>query len=168
MLYKHKVLFVLCIALSRYFAAPPAYSDGELISPEINSTTEQCINGWICEHRWPEIRNMIKFRNAIGNAPVYSWWDNGSNQIAFCRGTRGFVAFNNDPYELNAKLFTCLPSGIYCDAITGEMINGKCSGAQVRVDENGEADIRVAPRIGVFAIHIGVKIETKIHALRRT
>lgn len=137
---------------------PPANSNGEIISPKINLTTQQCENGWVCEHRWPSIRNMIKFRNTVGTAPLVSWWDNGNNQIAFCRGTRGFIAFNNDQYELNTKLFTCLPSGMYCDVITGQIINGKCTGNQVLVDENGEADIRVAIDIGVLAIHIGVKI----------
>ena len=28
------------------------------------------------------------------------WWDNGSNQISFCRGDRGFFALNNDAYDL--------------------------------------------------------------------
>lgn len=141
---------------------PPADVNGTIITPSINATTEQCGNGWVCEHRWLPIRNMIRFRNVAATAPVSSWWDNGSNQIAFCRGTRGFVAFNNeaDGSKLKQKLFTCLPSGIYCDAITGELRNGKCSGAVVYVDENGEADISLASDIGVLAIHIGVKRKT--------
>ena len=24
-----------------------------------------------------------------------NWWDNGDKQIAFCRGQKGFIAFNN-------------------------------------------------------------------------
>lgn len=103
---------------------------------------------------------MIKFREVVRTAPIYSWWDNHRNQIAFCRGTRGFIAFNNEPYELNRTLFTCLPPGIYCDSITGRLVNGKCTGAQVEVNENGEANIRVAP-VNVLAIHIGVKIQTE-------
>lgn len=99
---------------------------------------------------------MIAFRNVVRNAPVEGFWDNGKNQIAFCRGTRGFIAFNNEPTEMNATLFTCMPSGEYCDIITGNKKNGKCSGAQVSVDENGEAQIAV-PSNGVLAIHIGVR-----------
>lgn len=105
---------------------------------------------------------MIKFRAVVATAPVYSWWDNNRNQIAFCRGTRGFIAFNNEPYELKMKLFTCLPSGVYCDAITGELVDGQCTGTRVVVDENGEANIQVPSDIGVLAIHIGVKIPRKI------
>lgn len=141
---------------------PPADVNGSIITPSINSTTEQCGNGWVCEHRWLPIRNMIRFRNTVATAPVSSWWNNpwSGNQIAFCRGNRGFVAFNNDQYELKQKLFTCLPSGIYCDAITGEIRNdGKCSGTVVHIDENGKADISLKPDIGVLAIHIGVSRE---------
>lgn len=32
------------------------------------------------------------------------WWDNGSNQIAFCRGGKGFIAINNDNYALQQTL----------------------------------------------------------------
>lgn len=101
------------------------------------------------------------FRNVVGMASVSSWWDNNGNQIAFCRGTRGFIAFNNEPYELKMKLFTCLPSGIYCDTITGNIVNGQCTGTTVMVDENGEANIHV-PSVGVLAIHIGVKVSNDL------
>lgn len=137
---------------------PPADENGATISPSINSTTQQCENGWVCEHRWLEIRNMLKFRLVVGSEPVQSWWDNDSNQIAFCRGSRGFIAFNNDQDDLNTKLNTCLPSGVYCDAITGEIVDGQCSGTQVVVDENGEADINLSPDVGVLAIHVEVKV----------
>lgn len=32
------------------------------------------------------------------------WWDNGNNQIAFCRGGKGFIAINNDNYPLQQSL----------------------------------------------------------------
>ena len=32
------------------------------------------------------------------------WWDNGNNQIAFCRGDKGFIAINNDGYDLKETL----------------------------------------------------------------
>lgn len=134
---------------------PPSDTDGNTISPKFNSD-DQCGNGWVCEHRWPAIRNMIAFRNVVRDAPVVNFWDNGRNQIAFSRGTRGFIAFNNEPFEMNVKLFTSLPTGEYCDIITGNAENGKCTAVKVLVDENGEAEIRVAVNVGVLAIHIGV------------
>jgi len=32
---------------------------------------------------------------------VTNWWDNGDKQIAFCRGQKGFIAFND---QLNTDL----------------------------------------------------------------
>lgn len=63
-----------------------------------------CGNGWVCEHRWRQIYSMVMFRNVVADAPMTNWWDNGSNQIAFCRQGRGFVAFNNDSWNLNQNL----------------------------------------------------------------
>lgn len=110
---------------------------------------------------------MIAFRNVVGNASVNSFWDNGKNQIAFCRGTRGFIAFNNEATEMNVKLFTCMPSGDYCDIITGTKQNGQCSGTTVSVDENGDAQIVIPSNVGVLAIHIGVS-EIIRHYLKRS
>ena len=31
------------------------------------------------------------------------WWDNGDKQIAFCRGGKGFIAFN-DQYNTDLKV----------------------------------------------------------------
>lgn len=131
----------------------------QLISPAIDEVTGQCTNGWVCEHRWPAIQNMIKFRTSVRNSNVTAWWDNHGNQISFCRGTRGFVAFNNENYDMDVSLFTCLASGVYCDVITGDVVDNKCTGTQVTVDENGEARIQIAANVGVLAIHIGVIIQ---------
>jgi len=36
---------------------------------------------------------------------VNDWWDNGDNQIAFCRGKSGFIAFNGQfNMDLNVTL----------------------------------------------------------------
>ena len=34
---------------------------------------------------------------------VKDWWHNGDKQIAFCRGGKGFIAFNNQ-YETDFKV----------------------------------------------------------------
>jgi alpha-amylase len=34
---------------------------------------------------------------------VNNWWDNGQNQIAFCRGNKGFIAFNGQ-YNTNLNV----------------------------------------------------------------
>lgn len=44
---------------------PPTESDSSIASVKIDVTTNGCTNGWICEHRWRQIYNMVKFRNAV-------------------------------------------------------------------------------------------------------
>lgn len=63
-----------------------------------------CGNGWVCEHRWRQIFQMVGFRNVAGKTSLNDWWDNGSNQIAFCRGGNAFIAFNGDMWNLNQTL----------------------------------------------------------------
>jgi hypothetical protein len=48
-----------------------------------------CGGGWICEHRWRQIYNMVRFRNIAEFESVQNWWDNGNDQIAFSRGDKG-------------------------------------------------------------------------------
>ncbi|KAJ2948568.1 hypothetical protein O0L34_g7820 [Tuta absoluta] len=135
---------------------PPMDNQGNIISPAINADGT-CGNGWVCQHRWRQIYGMVGFRNAAGNTGVNDWWDNGSNQIAFCRGGNAFIAFNNDPWDLNQNLQTCLPAGQYCDVISGEKVGNSCQGKTVTVDGSGRAQIFVGAQDSdlVLAIHVG-------------
>lgn len=135
---------------------PPQDSNGNLISPSINAD-ESCGNGWVCEHRWRQIYNMVGFKNAVKGTNINDWWSNGSNQIAFCRGGNGFIAFNNENFDLFQSLQTCLPAGTYCDIITGENTGDGCSGNTVTVGLDGTATISISASgdDGVLAIHIG-------------
>lgn len=47
---------------------------------------------------------MVAFRNQVKGTGLSNWWDNGNSQISFCRGNRGFIAFNNDNNDLNQSL----------------------------------------------------------------
>jgi alpha-amylase len=47
---------------------------------------------------------MVAFRNIAAGTSLTNWWDNGSNQIAFCRGTQAFIAFNNENFDMNQSL----------------------------------------------------------------
>jgi alpha-amylase len=50
---------------------PPQDGDGNILSPIINSDNT-CGNGWICEHRWTQIYNMVGFRNVVaGSVPSH-------------------------------------------------------------------------------------------------
>ncbi|KAL0105211.1 hypothetical protein PUN28_016692 [Cardiocondyla obscurior] len=138
---------------------PPADSNGNIISPEI--VDGKCVKGWVCEHRWPQIYRMVQFRNLVNGEKLENWWSNGNNQIAFSRGGKGFVAFNAEKDDLKQGLQTGLPEGVYCDVITGEVVDGKCSGRTVEVDAKGNALIEILSNDtdeGVLALHIQAKL----------
>lgn len=139
---------------------PPADEQGHTLSVS-------CGDGWICEHRWPEIANMIEFHNITQGTPIVGhWWDNGNNQIAFARGNRGFVVINNDNTPLNKTLMTGLPSGRYCDVLSMESVsvpideisNDPSNSCEyfIVVDAEGKANFDVAPQKAV-ALHIGAR-----------
>jgi alpha-amylase len=125
----------------------------------------QTIGGWVCEHRFRPIGNMVSFRNAAaGNSVVTDWWDNGNNQIAFGRGDRGFVVINKESTSLTRTFTTSLAAGRYCDVVSGEFAAGTgggaatCSGAVVTVGATGTASITAAA-FGAAAIHAGAKLD---------
>lgn len=130
-------------AFSNSDQGPPMDSNGGLLSPTFDSETGQCSgHDWICEHRWPEIQNMIQFRNTVGNASLQHWWDNGDKQIAFARQGKGFVAFNLQPSaDLNQEFVTSLPAGTYCDIISGAKSADKCTGKSFTVNSDGKVTI---------------------------
>ncbi|XP_058813358.1 alpha-amylase B-like [Topomyia yanbarensis] len=138
---------------------PPADAFGNVISPSIG-VDGTCQNGWICEHRWNGVANMIGFRNAVIGTELTNWFDNGGYQIGFCRGNRGFIAFNLEGTDLNRTIQTCLPMGRYCDVISGTVDSGVCTGAVVDVGSDGTASVYISAfrGSGALAIHVNSKI----------
>lgn len=172
-LYKAAVAFMLAhpygivrimssFAFSNSDQGPPADSEGSILSPTFRSDGS-CDLNWVCEHRWRQVKNMIAWRNAVGNEERLHWWDNADKQIAFARGNRGFVAFNLE-YErsLNQSLQTGLPAGEYCDLITGYKIENTCTGKTIFVNDQGMARIFIAAEEedAVLAISVESKRET--------
>lgn len=138
-----------------YEQGPPRDGAGNIVGPGFDSAG-QCTNGWICEHRWHQIREMVKFRNVVQGTVVQNWWDNNSNQIAFSRGNRGFIAFNGQyQVDLSATLQTGLPAGTYCDIATGIKSGNTCTGGSVSVGSDGRAAIFLSAHVpeGFIAIH---------------
>lgn len=142
---------------------PPQDADGNIVSPNFDEDREECGHGWVCQHRWRQVAGMVAFRNYVQDAPLVHWWTDGADQIAFARDGRGFVAFNNverREEHLIERLQTSLPTGTYCDVMTGEMRNGTCTGYSVTVNDGGWADIVILAdeSDGVLAIHIGARL----------
>ncbi|KAL1137765.1 hypothetical protein AAG570_009461 [Ranatra chinensis] len=139
----------------------PPHNKDNSIAPVIRKPDMSCGGGWICEHRWRQIYNMVGFNNAVKGTVVKNFWDNGNNQIAYCRGNKGFIAFNGENSNMDVLLQTCLPAGTYCDVISGSRQgNGRCSGKSIIVDSSGMGKINI-PRDGedgVLAIHLNVRV----------
>ncbi|KAF7996387.1 hypothetical protein HCN44_002019 [Aphidius gifuensis] len=133
---------------------PPADSQGNILSP-VMKNNKGCKGGWVCEHRWRQIQNMVGFRNAANKTSITEWWDNLNNQIAFSRGKNAFIAINGDKTDLKTTIHTQLPAGRYCDVISGSIKNNTCTGKIVVVNATGHAyiEILLTDKDGVLAIH---------------
>ena len=139
---------------------PPAEANGDIISPTFNADLS-CSGGWVCEHRWRQIYNMVRFRNTVSTAVVANWWENsGGQQIAFSRGNRGFIVFNNENFDLNQVLQTGLPAGNYCELASGNRSGNSCTGSTITVDGSGNARFVIAANAfdGFLAIHIDARL----------
>uniref|UniRef100_A0A131Z198 Alpha-amylase n=1 Tax=Rhipicephalus appendiculatus TaxID=34631 RepID=A0A131Z198_RHIAP len=113
----------------------------------------ECYNGWICEHRWLPIRNMVHFRNWVGAAVAVNWWDDDADAVAFARLQRGFVLVNNGLSVVRGLFNTTLPAGYYCDVLSGSRRDTRtCSGHVVRVRPDGFAELSVDPAAEVPAV----------------
>ena len=142
------------------WVGPPADEKGQTLPVS-------CGDGWVCEHRWSDIANMVEFRNLTqGISTIDHWWDNGKNQIAFARGNRGFVVINNENNTLSEILMTGLPAGSYCNVLfeasmaksgetPGETLD-RCE-SLITVDAEGRAQFDVAPQQAV-ALHIRARL----------
>ncbi|CAG9766805.1 unnamed protein product [Ceutorhynchus assimilis] len=147
--------------MSSYFfdysdQAPP--SDGDnILSPGFNQDGT-CTNGWVCQHRWSPIFNMVEFRNVVAGTQLNNWWTGGDNQIAFSRGDKGLIAISING-DINSNIPTGLPDGTYCDVISGSYENGSCSGKTVNVN-GGQAYIQISSgdSEAAVAIHVNAKL----------
>ncbi|GAA2377018.1 carbohydrate-binding module family 20 domain-containing protein [Dactylosporangium salmoneum] len=135
-------------------ASPPADGNGYV-------TAVSCGSGWECQHRQRAIKNMVGFHNATrADTTVGNWWSDGSNAIAFSRGTNGWVAINNSGSAVGSRTFaTGLAAGTYCDVIHGDFnaAAGTCSGPTVTVNASGQATLGVAAKDAV-ALHTDARV----------
>lgn len=134
------------------------FSDGDEGPPSIDGQTNKvlkrdgtCSSGWVCEHRKKAILGMIRFHNETLGAQMTRWWSNGNDQIAFSREKQGFFALNREELgKLTGKLETDLPTGKYCDLITGFKVNDICTGETLVVNREGfiSIDISASSAVG--------------------
>jgi alpha-amylase len=97
--------------------------------PPNGGTVNACYSdGWKCQHAWPEIASMVGFRNTTRGAAVTDWWDNGGDQIAFGRGSKGYAVINHENAALTRTFQTALPAGGYCDVQSRRSVTVNSSG----------------------------------------
>ncbi|KAJ8040864.1 Alpha-amylase A [Holothuria leucospilota] len=146
--------------MSSFFFSDNDYG-GPSNSPYFTSDGACNVNsGWVCEHRWREIRNMVGFRKTCEGQGVNNWWDNGNNMIAFSRGSEGFIAINGDSYQMSEWLQTGMPAGTYCDVISGDKSGNSCTGNAITVYSDGKAyfEISNSSDSPIIAIHANSKL----------
>jgi alpha-amylase len=103
------------------------------------------VGDWVCEHRDPAIKHMVRFRKVVAGTPTTHWWDDGADGIAFSRGALGFVALNGNTTQLQQAVQTGLPPGTYCDRLTGGRVGAACAGTTLIVDAAGMVQVDLAP-----------------------
>jgi alpha-amylase len=142
-------------AFSSYDQGPPSAGGDAIATPSCGA------GSWQCEQRWPAIAGMVGWHNAAGAAPVANWWTDGSNAIAFSRGSAAWVAINADNAPVTEDFSTGLPAGTYCDVITGAASAGGCTGSAVTVNAAGQATVTV-PAMGAVGIDVAAAATTAL------
>ncbi|CAJ0596058.1 unnamed protein product, partial [Cylicocyclus nassatus] len=127
----------------------------ETSSPTFNEdlTCEES-SGFVCEHRWPLIREMTKFRSVTEGAEVTEVVTR-FRALAFARKGKGFFAITESWVPFTKVYQTTLPEGQYCDVWTGYLKDGACTGKTITIGSDGTAEIPVYP---VVAISLASKI----------
>ncbi|MGD0940172.1 MAG: alpha-amylase family glycosyl hydrolase [Terracidiphilus sp.] len=134
-----------------------AYINGVAQVPATRTAT--CCYDFI--HRWTDISNMVKFRTATYGLSEGNWTTGTNNQIAFSRGSVGFVALNNDDATVWNKTFaTGLPAGVYCNVVHGGLSGGKCTSDTVTVNSSGQATLSIPTNSSGTALVPAVAIYT--------
>ena len=105
---------------------------------------------------------MVGFRDVTTGSPVMTnWWSNPAdgNQVAFGRGSSGFVVINRSTTRLSQTLQTGLAPGTYCDVVAGDLAASatSCLGVAVTVAADGTAHFEIGP-LAAIAIHIGARL----------
>jgi hypothetical protein len=105
----------------------------------------------------------------LAHGLLITCWDNGFQQIAFSRGSLGFVAINNEDFGMDRELQTGMPAGAYCQVLSGDfnLDTRVCSGMTVSVRPDGITRVVVGPK-NAFAIHVGSKTHWDVTSLGST
>ncbi|MBK9322716.1 MAG: alpha-amylase family protein [Bdellovibrionaceae bacterium] len=95
---------------------PPV--DNNKFTVPILDSSGKCNKAWTCEHRRPEVLNLVRFRNRTdSHFRVNHYWTNDTDRIAFGRGDTGFVIINSSSTKMTETLEHGLAPGSYCNLL---------------------------------------------------
>ena len=117
--------------------SPPADADGMITDTDCASAA------WSCTDRNAGVVGMVGWHNHVGKAKQQNWWDDGQNVIAFGRGAKGWVSFNNGSAAKKITVQTGMSAGTYCDVVHGKKSGGSCTGPTIKVKDNGKATVTI-------------------------
>lgn len=117
-------------------------------SPYDASGNALVMGAWDFVHRWSDLYPMVAFRNATAGQAMTNIQTGNGNQLAFSRGSVGFVALNNDTASWTKTFATGLPAGTYCNIVHGLLSGSACTGDSVTVDSAGNATVTLGPTGG--------------------
>ncbi|KAG8991010.1 hypothetical protein FRB94_012932 [Tulasnella sp. JGI-2019a] len=110
--------------------------------------------GWLCQHRWTPISGMVGFYNKVAGTTLNNWVSGTGAQIAFGRGSVGFIVINSGGSPWSKTFTTSLLTGTYCNLFDGNLTSGACTGSSVFVASGGALAVTV-PAYSALAIYTG-------------
>ncbi|CAI5451676.1 unnamed protein product [Caenorhabditis angaria] len=113
-------------ASNEYATTSPTFNDDKTCNSN---------SGWACEHRWPTIREMAKFRSSV----------------------QGTAAAEIDKLGIKFSKQLC-QLGKYCDHYSGGIQDGKCVGSTITVNSDQTAFLSIAAN-SVVAFSLSTKLE---------
>jgi len=146
---------------SNDWIGPPHDYYWSISDVQVDATSSQCLGDWVCEHRWPLIKAMVKFRSVAGDSALTNWWDDGGRLIAFSRAGKAFIAINDDPAKtMDVVRQTGLSTGVYCDVTSGTLTTDckRCTGRSVSgmltntIIYNNNNNIQGGPKMAPFFV----------------
>ncbi|KAF6209532.1 hypothetical protein GE061_015280 [Apolygus lucorum] len=117
---------------------PPHNDDFTIKDVVVNGS---CGNGWVCEHRWPEISAMVRFAQEVKDTNATNMTFHSNNSMSFQRPPKGFFYLSVGVPVGSTLVQTGLKPGKYCDVISEAISGKKCGGSVIEVKENGWANV---------------------------
>ena len=96
-------------------AGAPGATDTSVAAVDFDEACATDDGDWNCQQRWTPTRGMIAFHNHVHGTKVEDMQEPTASVIAFSRGDKGFVVFNNGDDAYEHEFTTTMPDGEYCD-----------------------------------------------------